>query len=119
MVLCDSYLQHGLEYLCYSLEHPAECSCGGDVSKCDFFPENREPEPKLELCPFCGGSASYLEGRAWVWNAERDVFLAVRCTECGCRTKGVKVNGVDSSVKRKAMAAVEWNRRAGDGTEKD
>lgn len=111
MALCDNYFQHGLEYRCYSLEHPAECSCGGDVSKCDFFPENREPEPKLEPCPFCGGSALYLEERAWVWSAENDVFLAVRCTECGCRTKGVKVNGVDSGVKRKTMAAVEWNRR--------
>ena len=115
MALCESYFQHGLGFRCYSLEHPAECSCGGDTNKCDFFPEKREPT-KLKPCPFCQGSALYLEERKWVWESDRstDVFLAVQCTKCGCRTKGVKVNGVESSDDRKAMAAVAWNRRVRD-----
>ena len=69
----------------------------------------------LKLCPFCGGHALYIEERAYVWNSPHNVFFAVRCTECGCRTKGVKVNGIESDDERKAMAAVEWNMRVGDG----
>lgn len=74
---------------------------------------------ELKPCPFCGGIALYVEERAFAGLSKIDIFLAVRCTECGCRTKGVKVNGVESSDERKAMAAVEWNRRAEDGTTKD
>lgn len=69
---------------------------------------------KLKPCPFCGGKAFYLEKRAFT-AAGIDVFLAVKCTECGCQTKDVKVTGVENRYERKSMAAVKWNRRAEDG----
>lgn len=56
MARCDSHFQHGLEYRCYALEHPAVCSCGGDQSKCDFFPflpEKRTPKQKPIHCKDC------------------------------------------------------------------
>jgi len=52
MARCDSYFQHGLEYRCYSTEHPTVCTCGGDQSKCDFFPEKRNPKP-MAKCGDC------------------------------------------------------------------
>lgn len=48
MARCDSYFRHGIEYRCYATEHPAECLCGGDEKKCDFFPERREPKKANE-----------------------------------------------------------------------
>ena len=41
---CDSYFQHGLTYRCDATNGCFECFCGGDQSKCDFFPERREPK---------------------------------------------------------------------------
>lgn len=41
---CDSYFQHGLTYRCYATKGYFECFCCGDQSKCDFFPERREPK---------------------------------------------------------------------------
>lgn len=52
MAKCESYFQHGLGYKCYSALIPAECSCGGDTSKCNFFPEKwkpKKPKPMDEL----------------------------------------------------------------------
>ena len=41
MAKCDCYYQHGMKYLCYGTKEMEECSCGGDTSKCDFYPEKR------------------------------------------------------------------------------
>ena len=42
MAKCDCYFQHGLKFLCYGTKEMEECSCGGDKSKCDFYPEKRQ-----------------------------------------------------------------------------
>ena len=44
MAKCSSYFQHGLKFLCYGTKEMEECSCGGDTSKCNFYPEKRAPE---------------------------------------------------------------------------
>ena len=51
MAKCDCYFQHGLKFLCYGTKEMEECSCGGDKSKCDFYPEKRQqkPKPKSQL----------------------------------------------------------------------
>lgn len=69
---------------------------------------------KLKSCPFCGGSALYIEERAFAGIGKIDVLLSVKCVTCGSRTKGIRVNDV-ADADRKKMAAVEWNRRAEDG----
>ena len=42
MAKCDCYHQHGMKFLCYGTKEMEECSCGGDTSKCDFYPEKRK-----------------------------------------------------------------------------
>lgn len=41
---CDNYFQLGLKFLCCGTKEMEECSCGGDTSKCNFYPEKRAPE---------------------------------------------------------------------------
>ena len=57
MAKCDCYFQHGLKFLCYGTKEMEECSCGGDKSKCDFYPENRKQkianEKRLIPCGMC------------------------------------------------------------------
>lgn len=48
MEKCDCYFQHGLKFLCYGTKEMEECSCGGDKSKCDFYPEKRQQKPKAK-----------------------------------------------------------------------
>lgn len=42
MAKCDCYFQHGTKFLCYGTKEREECSCGGDESKCNFYPEKRK-----------------------------------------------------------------------------
>ena len=48
MAKCDCYFQHGLKFLCYGTKEMEECSCGGDKSKCDFYPEKRQQKLKAK-----------------------------------------------------------------------
>ena len=48
MARCDCYFQHGLKFLCYGTKEVEECSCGGDESKCDFYPEKRKQKMATE-----------------------------------------------------------------------
>lgn len=48
MAKCDCYFQHGSKFLCYGTKEMEECSCGGDKSKCDFYPEKRQQKPKTK-----------------------------------------------------------------------
>lgn len=48
MAKCDCYFQHGMKFLCYGTKEMEECSCGGDKSKCNFYPEKREQKPKVK-----------------------------------------------------------------------
>lgn len=103
MARCDCYHQHGLKFLCYGTKEMEECSCGGDESKCNFYPEKRkqaaqkatdiidkitsfmkaqqeaEQEGRHEFtCPLCGGKAE--------WGRARDNnHLHCGCKGCGFR----------------------------------
>lgn len=44
MQKCNCYMQHGMKYLCYGTKEMEECSCGGDESKCNFYPEKGAKE---------------------------------------------------------------------------
>ena len=49
MAKCDCYFQHGLKFLCYGTKEMEECSCGGDESKCDFYPEKRKQKTETKI----------------------------------------------------------------------
>ena len=46
-MVCDSYTTHSGESRCLGTKEVETCSCGGDESKCDFYPEKRKKAEKL------------------------------------------------------------------------
>ena len=54
-------------------------------------------EPKLRVCPFCGGKAEFLE-------AEYDFPIAIHCIECGATIYDCLDNGKEELVN-------QWNER--------
>lgn len=48
MAKCSCYYQHGLKTVCYGTKEMEVCSCGGDESKCNFYPEKRKPKMATE-----------------------------------------------------------------------
>ena len=47
MAKCDCYYQHGMKFLCYGTKEMEECSCNGDTSKCNFYPEKRNQKTRM------------------------------------------------------------------------
>ena len=41
-MVCDSYTTYSGESRCLGTKEVETCSCGGDESKCDFYPEKRK-----------------------------------------------------------------------------
>ena len=97
------------------------CNCGGDPTKCDFYPEIREKAERANTpksCPCCGGDVEVKQSSIY---GEEIIF--VRCKNCGLRTKPVVVdhpvltkNGLDETTRYTADEAKEtalaiWNRR--------
>lgn len=113
MAKCDNYYLHGSVYRCYSCEHPSPCSCGGDTSNCDLFPEKRKPKPpRLKPCPFCGGEA---EATRTVVKANGSYCDAVfvRCKNCDSRTGMVLFDARKHPNGEEYLEAEQaWNRRA-------
>ena len=45
-MVCDSYTTHSGESRCLGTKECDRCNCGGDESKCDFYPEKRKAAEK-------------------------------------------------------------------------
>ena len=45
-MVCDSYTTYYGESRCLGTKEVETCSCGGDESKCDFYPEKRKAAEK-------------------------------------------------------------------------
>lgn len=45
-MVCDSYTTYSGESRCLGTKEVETCSCGGDESKCDFYPEKRKAVEK-------------------------------------------------------------------------
>ena len=45
-MFCDSYTTYYGESRCLGTKEVETCSCGGDESKCDFYPEKRKVAEK-------------------------------------------------------------------------
>lgn len=59
----------------------------------------RDDDPKLFLCPFCGGKGEY-------YGADYENWYSVKCEDCG--SEGPFNSGPPSS---KQIIAEGWNRR--------
>ena len=46
-MVCDSYTTYYGESRCLGTKEVDRCNCGGDESKCDFYPEKRKKAEKL------------------------------------------------------------------------
>ena len=46
-MVCDSYTTYYGESRCLGTKEVETCSCGGDKSKCDFYPEKRKAAQKM------------------------------------------------------------------------
>ena len=45
-MVCDSYTTYSGESRCLGTKEVDRCNCGGDKSKCDFYPEKRKEGQK-------------------------------------------------------------------------
>ena len=45
-MVCDSYTTYSSESRCLGTKEVDRCNCGGDESKCDFYPEKRKAAEK-------------------------------------------------------------------------
>ena len=45
-MVCDSYTTYSGESRCLGTKEVETCSCGGDESECDFYPEKRKAAEK-------------------------------------------------------------------------
>ena len=46
-MVCDSYTTYSGESRCLGTKEVDRCNCGGDESKCDFYPEKRKAAEKM------------------------------------------------------------------------
>ena len=46
-MVCDSYTTYYGESRCLGTKEVDRCNCGGDESKCDFYPEKRKAAEKM------------------------------------------------------------------------
>lgn len=87
------------------------CDCGGDVTKCDFYPDKRrkalEEKGKLKPCPLCGGDAKTSDTTTDPQNKFRFGWI-------GCQDCQVFINYINNTGGRK-KAEDAWNRRVNDG----
>ena len=59
-------------------------------------------EVKIELCPFCGGEADFMDSYTTVW---------IQCTECGARSCSYPKDTV-AGKNGYEWALYRWNMRA-------
>ena len=82
------------------------CDCGGDETKCDFYPEKRKSAlvSNLKPCPFCG----YEHPTLTYWSGGG--CWRIDCPNCDI----VFRLGAGAKEKMKDRIVDAWNRRAND-----
>ena len=80
---------------CYGTKECEICTCDGDETKCNFYPEKR----KAKLCPCCNGKAEIK-----VFRDGGRMYHFIVCQVCGLCT---------SVCSTQAEAPQKWNRRDG------
>lgn len=94
-----------------------ECDCGGDRSKCTFYPEVRKkPDSTRSIltCPFCGGEKLKIESKRRKVRAggyyQTRYMICKKCHARGPVISSSSTNALDS-VAWDGEVLSAWNRR--------
>ena len=84
-MVCDSYTTHSGESRCLGTKEVEPCSCGGDESKCDFYPEKRKAAEKMLntaemwLKAQEDGKTYIVKQQTLCYSKQRGLFHATNC----------------------------------------
>ena len=84
-MVCDSYTTYSGESRCLGTKEVEPCSCGGDESKCDFYPEKRKVAQKtlntaeMWLKAQEDGKTYIVKQQTLCYSKQRGLFYATNC----------------------------------------
>ena len=84
-MFCDSYTTYYGESRCLGTKEVEPCSCGGDESKCDFYPEKRKAaEKKMNTAEMWlkaqeDGKTYIVKQQTFCYSKQRGLFYATNC----------------------------------------
>ena len=84
-MVCDSYTTYSGESRCLGTKEVETCSCGGDESKCDFYPEKRKVAQKtlntaeMWLKAQEDGKTYIVKQQTLCYSKQRGLFYATNC----------------------------------------
>ena len=85
-MVCDSYTTYYGESRCLGTKEVEPCSCGGDESKCDFYPEKRKAaEKKMNTAEMWlkaqeDGKTYIVKQKTLAYSKERGLFYVTDLT---------------------------------------
>ena len=84
-MVCDSYTTYYGESRCLGTKEVETCSCDGDESKCDFYPEKRKVAQKtlntaeMWLKAQKDGKTYIVKQQTLCYSKQRGLFYATNC----------------------------------------
>ena len=84
-MVCDSYTTYSGESRCLGTKEVETCSCEGDESKCDFYPEKRKAaEKKMNTAEMWlkaqeDGKTYIVKQQTLCYSKQRGLFHATNC----------------------------------------
>ena len=84
-MVCDSYTTYYGESRCLGTKEVETCSCGGDESKCDFYPEKRKAAQEtlntaeMWLKAQKDGKTYIVKQQTLCYSKQRGLFHATNC----------------------------------------
>ena len=84
-MVCDSYTTYYGESRCLGTKEVEPCSCDGDESKCDFYPEKRKAaEKKMNTAEMWlkaqeDGKTYIVKQQTLCYSKQRGLFYATNC----------------------------------------
>ena len=84
-MVCDSYTTYYGESRCLGTKEVDRCNCGGDESKCDFYPEKRKAAEKtlntaeMWLKAQKDGKTYIVKQQTLCYSKQRGLFHATNC----------------------------------------
>ena len=84
-MVCDSYTTYSGESCCLGTKEIDRCNCGGDESKCDFYPKKRKAAQKtlntaeMWLKAQEDGKTYIVKQQTLCYSKQRGLFHATNC----------------------------------------
>ena len=84
-MVCDSYTTYSGESRCLGTKEVDRCNCGGDESKCDFYPKKRKAAQKtlntaeMWLKAQEDGRTYIVKQQTLCYSKQRGLFYATNC----------------------------------------